>query len=947
MTAVATQFGVWSNRGGNAPSLAAGGGAQRCNDSNWSNADARYVLPKWMRQVERPRLWEDLLGSKYDWLTVPQHTPTVALNTTDGQNFANGNPTLEFTGTDTDGDPITYNLQIFDNATNQNFDGYVDGYDKSNANADAAFQTGGIVEVGQCFTSNGGKLSWVGFYLRQQSFAALYNGTARLYAVSGTPGSSAIPTGSALATSRSIYFGDILASKVMVYFDFSDADYDMTDGTDYFVTVEYPDGGNEQSDAIFYGYDSSSPTHSGNLASRTGSTWSADSAKDLIFVVYADVSEIGKIVETPDFSHANQLGTGLDTLAAQSFTATRSGKLTTLRVQLDQVSATGVCRAKLWAHTGTFGTDSLPGTLLATSDDLPVSAIDTTQQTFTDFTFSGSNRYPVVAGTNYVIGIEYTGATGYVYFFITTYGAPGNSSANNGSWRVYLGDFYFVAYVEAGFFSETDAGFANTVSGGDTDPFNSGEKIGFTVQAGDTLEAGTYYWRTRGRDPTGSNAWGEWSETRSFIVATAATMLVGQGSYTLTGQAVALEQGYVMGLTQGSYSLSGQSVPLVHGYKMPVTQGSYALSGQPVSLLQGYLMSAVQGAYVLTGQAVSLLQGYLIALAQGAYALTGQPVTLNKGKLISLTQGSYVLTGQALSFLFNHVIALTQGAYSLSGQNVILARGVRMPITQGSYILTGEAVSLLFGRLISLIQGGYTLTGESINMLKGKNMPVGQGSFALTGQIVNLLFNHIIALAQGSYSLIGNAVTLTYTPTGAFTLLVDTGSYALTGEALTLTRTRIMPVAQGSYLLSGQVVTLRTGKSIAITQGSYILTGEVLAMARHLLLSVGQGAYNLTGQNVSMHRDITMALVQGGYALTGQALNLLVNHILQIATGFYVLTGYGIRVAPIGGRFTIFVKFPDPLQGVVPVTFDPDNFTIEVPSVLPEAQPSYIVPIKL
>ena len=66
--------------------------------------------------------------------------------------------------------------------------------------------------------------------------------------------------------------------------------------------------------------------------------------------------------------------------------------------------------------------------------------------------------------------------------------------------------------------SGTDSGFANPDNGGDTDPFNSGENIQYTVQAGDALAVGTYYWRVRGKDPSGSNSYGAWSATRSFEV---------------------------------------------------------------------------------------------------------------------------------------------------------------------------------------------------------------------------------------------------------------------------------------------------------------------------------------------------------------------------------------------------------------------------------------------
>lgn len=68
--------------------------------------------------------------------------------------------------------------------------------------------------------------------------------------------------------------------------------------------------------------------------------------------------------------------------------------------------------------------------------------------------------------------------------------------------------------------SNADAGFANQDNGGDTSPFNSGDQIGFTVQAGDALSDGTYYWRVRAVDSSGimSGIFSEWSEVRRFTV---------------------------------------------------------------------------------------------------------------------------------------------------------------------------------------------------------------------------------------------------------------------------------------------------------------------------------------------------------------------------------------------------------------------------------------------
>ena len=58
--------------------------------------------------------------------------------------------------------------------------------------------------------------------------------------------------------------------------------------------------------------------------------------------------------------------------------------------------------------------------------------------------------------------------------------------------------------------SASDSGFPVT------DPYISGQKKDYKTQI--SLDPGTYYWRVRAKDPSGSNQWGAWSEIRQFEV---------------------------------------------------------------------------------------------------------------------------------------------------------------------------------------------------------------------------------------------------------------------------------------------------------------------------------------------------------------------------------------------------------------------------------------------
>ena len=216
---------------------------------------------------------------------------------------------------------------------------------------------------------------------------------------------------------------------------------------------------------------------------------------------------------------------------------------------------------------------------------------------------------------------------------------------------------------------------------------------------------------------------------RIFVAASTGsyTLTAAQGSYSLTGQDVALLASRSLAAAQGSYTLTGQDAALLRLFTLTAAQGSYSLSGQAVALAASRLIAAGQGSYTLTGQAVGLLASWVLAAGQGAYALTGQAAGLTYTPLGSYSlladAGSYTITGQSVGLLASRLLAAAAGSYSLSGQDV----GLTYTPAGASYTLTADV-------------GGYALTGHDI-------------AFART---------YVLTAASGSYTLTGRAVTFSY-----------------------------------------------------------------------------------------------------------------------------------------------------------------------------------------
>lgn len=162
----------------------------------------------------------------------------------------------------------------------------IDSYSESNQ--DGNFEIWAATaryQVSQSFTGDGNVLGRVQLYLAKLGSPS-GNITVYIYAHSGTFGTNSIPTGAPLATSSTINANTLSTSFALKDFLFTGANQiTLTNGTKYCVVVDFTSG--DGSNTVKVGFDSSSPTHAGNIAendSRFGG-WTARSY-DMIFYVH-------------------------------------------------------------------------------------------------------------------------------------------------------------------------------------------------------------------------------------------------------------------------------------------------------------------------------------------------------------------------------------------------------------------------------------------------------------------------------------------------------------------------------------------------------------------------------------------------------------------------------------------------------------------------------------
>lgn len=106
-------------------------------------------------------------------------------------------------------------------------------------------------------------------------------------------------------------------------------------------------------------------------------------------------------------------------------------------------------------------------------------------------------------------------------------------------------------------------------------------------------------------------------------------------------------------------------------YTMTADAGSFSMSGQSVALNRALVLVAAAGAFVLAGQDIAFSKALNVAIDAGSFALAGQDVALNVGRVVALGAGSFALAGQDVALSVSAGgFALQPGVFVLSGQDV-------------------------------------------------------------------------------------------------------------------------------------------------------------------------------------------------------------------------------------------------------------------------------------
>lgn len=447
--------------------------------------------------------WNFLNGPPSVVLDAPANAGKVTTRT----------PQLKFTGTDAEANPITYEVQVDANNTFDSVLSLIDGYDTTGTSSSIYWQSsGGTTNGGQTFTGNGTPLVKATALFSRLSSSGTGNFVAKIYAITGTAGTNALPTGAALATSTNTYNSSSLVpgTPTTVEFNF-DGSFTPVNGTKYAFDISITGGSVTGGSVQWLGtntYPFANSGHDGNLYYNWGG-YTADNTSDAIFAIYSTGGPLIDAFSATDLGFID-ITDGADTDPFDSG---------------DQIGYTPYAPV-----TSTFYFDYPPQGYTPGNVTNPNNMVDGNTATygtiadgegsvyFQDGTTAPSTNTTIITG---VRGRIHNGAAWSNWKVLT----PPEEGWN---WGYINGDGGFGLMVHMDYYSPNVG--VEWFDGRDYSPndtmslnsaFASVSRIEIevtTIELFKLTDKATYYWRVRAKDPAGSNTWGDWTTARSFVV---------------------------------------------------------------------------------------------------------------------------------------------------------------------------------------------------------------------------------------------------------------------------------------------------------------------------------------------------------------------------------------------------------------------------------------------
>jgi len=283
--------------------------------------------------------------------------------------------------------------------------------------------------------------------------------------------------------------------------------------------------------------------------------------------------------------------------------------------------------------------------------------------------------------------------------------APGNvyldaSSSNNNGPRIIEDSWFRVREVQVSntYNSDVDSGFTNVDTPADTDPFNSGDKIRFTANL---IATGEWFWRVRGKDPTGSGTFGDWTAVRQFEITATIHPQLSSSYSSQVCMTIAITQSQTLVMANSHHQQLAASIGITQTQQITSASANQQQITSITAIIQNQSVQLIDSAQIQSAGTIQIAAESELTIRSTVQNQVTASVPIGQIQNISLTSANQIFVAGIISIAQNHSISINDAWQSQTATRVI----VNMSET-GTMTMTGSSPNIT----TTTNQGSISLT---------------------------------------------------------------------------------------------------------------------------------------------------------------------------------------------------------------------------------------------
>lgn len=201
------------------------------------------------------------------------------------------------------------------------------------------------------------------------------------------------------------------------------------------------------------------------------------------------------------------------------------------------------------------------------------------------------------------------------------------------------------------------------------------------------------------------------------------TLVVGDGSHSLTNDSIALTQAHTLAIQEGSHSQTTDSIGLTEHKTLAIQEATHGLTNDSITLTQVHTLAVQEcshshladGDLILVEESTGVKT---LEMQEASHALTNDLILLSQVHNIDISECGHVLSNDSIDLVQAYIIGIQEVYHDHFADNVVLIEHKTLAMQEANHSLTNDFITLVVAHVLAMQEVAHALSSDNIIIYK-------------------------------------------------------------------------------------------------------------------------------------------------------------------------------------------------------------------------------------